>query len=317
MMDLGIDADLPHELAIALGTSNLTLLDLVKGYSVFANGGFRVESYLIQRIETAAGEVIFEAQAPRACSDCWFRYEDAPAETRGLASGPAAERVLDPRLVYEMNSMLQWVITNGTATRALALDRTDIAGKTGTTNDVRDSWFCGYQKDFVTVAWMGFDDFSRLGKSETGGHAGLGMWMDFMKDALKDKPNAVLPVPDGMVTIYVDKGRGTETKSKGAGAQQETVREELRLTLLGPEPVAPARAARTLGPRAATVSSALPSRVALHDLADAVAGGLSRVQLSTGRQPALSVVLPGGCVGSSSGAVQERGAALCPLAAGG
>ena len=236
---------IPLGLSMVLGTAEVSPLQMAKAYAVFANGGFRIEPYLIQRIETAAGEVIFEAQAPRACSDCWFRYEEAPAQTRGLASGPAADRVLDPRLVYEMNSMLQGVITSGTATRALALERTDIAGKTGTTNDVRDSWFCGYQKDFVTVAWMGFDDFSRLGKSETGGHAGLGMWMDFMKDALKDKPNAVLPVPDRMVTIYVDKGRGTETKSKGAGVQQETVREELRLTLLGPEPVAPARAARS------------------------------------------------------------------------
>jgi penicillin-binding protein 1A len=228
---------LPLGLSMVLGTVEVSPLQMAEAYAVFANGGFRIEPYLIQRIETTGGDVIFEAQARRACSDCWFRYESAPASTQGLAGGSRAERVLDPRLVYEMNSMLQAVITSGTGTRAKALNRTDIAGKTGTTNDVRDSWFCGYQKDFVTVAWMGFDDFSRLGKSETGGHAGLGMWMDYMKDALKDKPNAVLPVPEGMVTLYVDKGRGTETKSRGAGAQEETVREELRLMLLGPEPV--------------------------------------------------------------------------------
>lgn len=236
---------IPLGLSMVLGTAEVSPLQMAKAYAVFANGGFRVEPYLIQRIESAGGDLIFEAQPPRACSDCWFRYESSPAQTRGLGTGSAAERVLDPRLVYEMNSMLQGVITNGTATRALALERTDLAGKTGTTNDVRDSWFCGYQKDFVTVAWMGFDDFSRLGKSETGGHAGLGVWMDFMKVALKDKPNATLPVPDGMVTIYVDKARGTETKSTGAGAQQETVREELRLTLLGPEPVMRASAPRS------------------------------------------------------------------------
>jgi len=238
-------ASIPLGLSMVLGTAEVSPLQMAKAYAVFANGGFRIEPYLIQRIETTSGELIFEAQAPRACSDCWFRYESSPAQTKGLTRAPAAERVLDPRIVYEMNSMLQGVIANGTATRALVLERTDIAGKTGTTNDVRDSWFCGYQKDFVTVAWMGFDDFSRLGKAETGGHAGLGMWIDFMKVALKDKPNAVLPVPDGMVTIYVDKGRGTETKSKGPGAQQETVREELRLMLLGPEPVAGTGAPRS------------------------------------------------------------------------
>ena len=236
---------IPLGLYMVLGSAEVSPLQMAKAYSVFANGGFRVEPYLIQRIESAGGDLIFEGQPPRACSDCWFRYESSPAQTRGLGSASVAERVLDPRLVYEMNSMLQGVITSGTATRALALDRTDLAGKTGTTNDVRDSWFCGYQKDFVTVAWMGFDDFSRLGKSETGGHAGLGVWMDFMKVALKDKSNATLPVPDGMVTIYVDKARRDETKSTGAGAQQETVREELRLTLLGPEPVMRASAPRS------------------------------------------------------------------------
>jgi penicillin-binding protein 1A len=232
--DLG---QLPLGLSMVLGTAEVSPLQMAKAYAVFANGGFRIEPYLIQRIETTAGELVFEAQSPHACSDCWFRYEQTPARTQGLASAPQAERVLDPRLVYEMNSMLQGVVANGTATRAKALNRTDIAGKTGTTNDVRDSWFCGYQKDFVAVAWMGFDDFSRLGKSETGGHAGLGMWMDFMKDALKDKPNAVLPVPEGMVTINVDKARGTETAATGPGVQEETIREELRLTLLGPESV--------------------------------------------------------------------------------
>ncbi len=230
--DLG---SVPLGLSMVLGTAEVSPLQMAKAYAVFANGGFKVEPYLIQRIESTSGELIFEAAAPRACSDCWFRYEEAPAQTRGLTDAPAAERVLDPRQVYEMNSMLQDVINAGTATRAKAMNRTDLAGKTGTTNDVRDSWFCGYQKDFVTIAWMGFDDFARLGRSETGGHAGLGVWMEFMKEALKDKPNAELPIPEGMVSIYVDKRRGTETKSKRG--QPETVREELRLSLLGPEPV--------------------------------------------------------------------------------
>ena len=231
-------AKMPLGLSMALGTAEVSPLKMAEAYAVFANGGFRVEPYLIQRIETAAGERVFEATPAHACSDCWFRYGKETAQTQGLAGGPEAERVLDPRLVYEMQYLLEAVITSGTATRAKTLGRSDIAGKTGTTNDVRDSWFCGYQKDFVTVAWMGFDDFSRLGKNETGGHAGLGMWMDFMEDALKDKPNATLPMPKGMVKVGVDKKRGTETKGKGEGVEELAVREELRLMLMGPEPVA-------------------------------------------------------------------------------
>jgi penicillin-binding protein 1A len=230
-------SQIPLGLSMVLGTAEVSPLQMAQAYAVFANGGFQVEPYLIQRIETTAGDLIFEAAPPRACTDCWFRYAEDPARTHGTAGGPQAERVLDPRLVYEMQYLLEAVITSGTATRARALNRTDIAGKTGTTNDVRDSWFCGYQKDFVTIAWMGFDDFSRLGRAETGGHAGLGLWMDFMKDALKDKPNAKLPMPPGMVRVSVDKGRGTETKAKGRGVDVLAVREELRLMLMGPEPV--------------------------------------------------------------------------------
>ena len=244
-------AKIPLGLSMALGTAEVSPLKMAEAYAVFANGGFRVEPYLIARIETAAGELVFEAAPPHACSDCWFRYGKEPAQTQGLAGGPEAPRVLDPRLVYEMQYLLEAVITSGTATRAKTLGRSDIAGKTGTTNDVRDSWFCGYQKDFVTVAWMGFDDFSRLGKNETGGHAGLGMWMEFMDDALKGKPNATLPMPPGMVKVGVDKKRGTETKGKGEGVEELAVREELRLMLMGPEPVAAASApAKPKGPAA-------------------------------------------------------------------
>ncbi len=245
---------IPLGLSMVLGTAELSPLQMAAAYAVFANGGFRVEPYLIARIETAAGEKVFEAAPARACSDCWFQYAKSPAQTQGLAPGGEAERVLDPRLVYEMQYLLEAVITSGTATRAKVLSRNDIAGKTGTTNEVRDSWFCGYQKDFVTIAWMGFDDFARLGRAETGGHAGLGMWVDFMEVALKDKPNATLPMPKGMVQVGVDKRRGTETKGKGDGVEVLAVREEYRLMLMGPEPVqssAPKKATTTTPRRSA------------------------------------------------------------------
>jgi len=231
--------DLPLGLSMALGTAEVSPLQMAGAYTVFANGGFRVHPYFISRVENGAGELVYAANPPRACDDCWFTYEESPAETAALKAvgGVQADRVLDPRLTFQMNSMMQDVITQGTGRKALDLKREDIAGKTGTTNDVRDSWFCGYQKDLVTVAWMGFDDFSPLGKGETGGQAGLGMWIDFMREALKDKPIAQLDVPQGMVEVRIDKQRGTPTKSTGSNTMVEWVREEYEQSIQGPEPV--------------------------------------------------------------------------------
>ena len=119
----------------------------------------------------------------------------------------------------------------------MELEREDLAGKTGTTNEVRDSWFCGYQKDMVAVAWMGFDDFSPLGKGEPGGRAGLGMWVEFMREALADKPQALLDVPPGMIEVRISEKRGTLTDSTGAGTMTEWIREENQFSLAGPAPV--------------------------------------------------------------------------------
>ena len=220
--------ELPLGLSMALGTAEMSPLQMAAAYALFANGGYRVTPYFISRVENTAGEVVFEAKAARACSDCWARYEDTSAETEVLAQNQSnlAERVLDPRLAYQMTSMLQDVIKRGTGRRALKLEREDIAGKTGTTNDIRDSWFCGFQKEYVTVAWMGFDAFHPLGKGETGGQAAIGMWIGFMGVALQDKPQAILDPPDGMV-------------EKGS----EWIREEYANALQGPKPVGAARRA--------------------------------------------------------------------------
>jgi len=141
---------------------------------------------------------------------------------------------LDPGLTYEMTSMMRDVIKRGTARKALALRRGDLAGKTGTTNDVRDSWFCGFQKDLVTSAWMGHDRYRPLGKRETGGQAGLGMWVDFMREALKDKPQAVLRPPLGMTRVRVSKASGQQVRSGGV---VEWVRAKYAHALQGPDPV--------------------------------------------------------------------------------
>ncbi len=225
-------------LSMALGTAEVSLLQMAGAYSVFANGGFRIAPHYISRVENGAGEIVFESNAPGACTDCWFRYEDEQARTAALGQDAVeAIRVLDPRLVYQMTSIMQDVIKVGTGRRALKLEREDIGGKTGTTNDVRDSWFCGFQKDFVTIAWMGFDDFTPLGKGETGGRAGLGMWVDFMQGALEGKPQAILDVPTGMVEVRISKKRGTATSSTGEHTMAEWIREEYELMLMGPSPV--------------------------------------------------------------------------------
>jgi penicillin-binding protein 1A len=233
--------DLPLGLSMALGTAAASPLQMAGAYAVFANGGFRVMPHYITRVENGSGDVIFESRAPRACADCWFRYEEEPAEvepfTEAAGGAPEAVRVLEPRLVYQMHSILGDVIRFGTGRKALQLERDDVAGKTGTTNEVRDSWFCGYQKDLVAVAWMGFDDFSPLGKGETGGQAALGMWVDFMGEALADKPPAVLDVPEGMVEVRISKTTGSRTSSTGGNTLVEWIREEYELALAGPAPV--------------------------------------------------------------------------------
>jgi penicillin-binding protein 1A len=229
----------PVGLSLALGTAEASPVQMAGAYAVFANGGFRVRPHFITRVENAAGERVFESAAPRACDDCWYRYPESPAETLpvGGRRGPEAERVLDPRLVFQMSSLMQDVIREGTGRKALELKRSDIAGKTGTTNEVRDSWFCGYQRDLVTVTWMGFDDFSPLGRGETGGQAALGMWVDFMREALAGKPEATLEVPPGMVEVRVDKRRGRPTSSTGSSTLVEWIPEELASAVEGPEPV--------------------------------------------------------------------------------
>ncbi len=233
----GFDDDaMPLGLSMALGTGETSPVKMAEAYAIFANGGYHVLPHFISRIENAVGEPLFAADPPSACSDCWYRYgDDKPARTEGLNPENRAEQVIDPRIAYQITSILGDVVQRGTATRAKRLGRSDIAGKTGTTNDVRDSWFCGFQADLVTVAWMGFDAFHKLGRGEEGGRAALGMWTDFMEKALKDKPEARLDMPPGMVRVRIDGNRGTVTKSKGA--MTEEVMEEYQLMLLGPEPL--------------------------------------------------------------------------------
>ena len=170
----------PPYLTMALGAGSVTPLQIATGYGVFANGGYRVEPYLISKVIDAKGNVLFEATPQKA--------------------GDPNLRALDARTAFVMDSLLQEVTKTGTAASARsALGRSDIAGKTGTTNDSMDAWFAGYHSDVVAVAWMGFDKPKSLGDRETGGGLALPMWIRYMKTALNGVPESTRPVPAGVV----------------------------------------------------------------------------------------------------------------------
>ena len=177
----GFDPDRqPPYLTLALGAGTVTEWQLLGGYGVFATGGLRVQPYLIAKVTDAQGKLLMEA--------------------RPQAAG-AGERVLDERNAFVMHSLLSDVTRVGTAARAAALKRPDLAGKTGTTNDSHDAWFAGYGGGLVAVAWVGFDQPRPLGERETGGGLALPIWMNYMEVALKDRPPLVPPMPERVVNV--------------------------------------------------------------------------------------------------------------------
>jgi len=174
----------PPYLTMALGAGSVTPMQLLAGYSIFANGGFRITPYFIRSIEDAKGNVLTQA---------------AP-----VVAGENAEQVIDVRNAFTMVSMMQDVVRQGTAVRAMQLGRQDLAGKTGTTSDSMDAWFCGFQPTIVGISWIGFDNPRSLGDKETGGGAALPIWMDYMSKVLKDVPEAVYSMPDNMVAARIN-----------------------------------------------------------------------------------------------------------------
>jgi len=178
-------ADHPPYLTMALGAGSVTPWQMVSAYSVFANGGYRISPYIVKEITDQEGKVLARANPVQA--------------------GDEKLRVLDPRNAYLMQSMLRDVAISGTAARASAtLKRRDLAGKTGTTNDYLDAWFCGFQKTVVGCAWLGFDQPRKLGSRETGGYAALPIWISFMQTALKGVPESLPSQPSGISGIGGD-----------------------------------------------------------------------------------------------------------------
>ncbi len=231
---------LPANLTLALGTGQVTPLDMARGFAVFANGGFRVTPYLIERVTESDGVDVFAAAPEVACADC-------PDE-------PAAPQAISPANAFVMTDVMTDVIQRGTATSAKSLGRSDLAGKTGTTSDRRDAWFVGFNADYVAAAWVGFDQERPLGDNEEGGRTALPMWVGFMEEALRDRPDHRLPEPPGVVRMWVDRSTGRPTAAGAGGAVFEAFLEShvpqagatLEADEVGAESVDPAAADDTL-----------------------------------------------------------------------
>ncbi len=204
-----------RDLSLALGSAQFSPLEVVRAYAVLANTGYLIEPYLIESVRDFDGSLIYQADPLKACAfQC---NEDDPTN---------APRVNTPQNSYIITSIMQDVINHGTARKAKSLNRLDIAGKTGTTNDQKDAWFSGFNPNIATTVWVGFDKPSTLGRSEYAGRAALPIWIDYMKVALEDKPNVPFSTPSGLVNIPISRETGQAVAADEPGALFEVFREE-------------------------------------------------------------------------------------------
>jgi penicillin-binding protein 1A len=246
---------LPRNLSLALGTAQASPLEMARAYSVFANGGFLIEPYYIQRVIGPDGSASFEAQPRFVCPECVQTPAGAPASGSEQSAGVAqvsdtswadapisvapsdesrsggltylqekslAPQVISPQNDFLMTDMLADVIRKGTGRRAIQLNRSDLAGKTGTTNDGRDAWFCGYNSGLVATAWVGFDQEKPLGRGEQGSSTALPMWIYFMADALHGVPERRLQPPPGLVSMRISADTGLAARPGDPNAIFET-----------------------------------------------------------------------------------------------
>ncbi len=256
----GFDKEqLPKNLSLALGSGEITPWQQATSYSVFANGGFSIEPYFINRIENSDGIIIYQANPITVCRNCKVSESEEPEQMPDnvtdnqqpqladltdtentdpdmYQSIPSvefkphrpkyAQNVIEERNIWIMNTITRDVIRFGTGRKALSLGRSDLSGKTGTTNDQRDAWFCGFNSDLVNVVWVGFDKFLPLGSRETGARAALPMWIDYMKVALDGKPNHIMERPEGLVNVRINPLTGKPTSSDNPDAFFESFRHE-------------------------------------------------------------------------------------------
>ena len=269
------EASLPPNLSMSLGTASLTPLSVARGYTAFSNGGFLTTPWVIASVRDRDGKEIFAEKPPTACPGCAITTIPGqaapmatPAKVDGFDLGPTASskpitaaptdkqaeaaprtdapkpidpdmvvapRAIDPRVAWQLQSMMRDVVKRGTATAAKVLGREDVGGKTGSTNNHRDAWFSGFGGAVVTTVWVGRDDFRSLGYREYGGKAALPIWINYMKTALKDQPERIPDPPDGMIMVGV--GANGRLLPEGGGITEWVKIEDLERmeTDLAPE----------------------------------------------------------------------------------
>lgn len=269
------EAELPPNLSMSLGTASLTPISVARGFSAFANGGFRITPWYIDEVKDREGAVVFKEKPAVACPQCetpggvgravqqtaavvdGFNLGPAAAAQNAQAEAPKDEpqkpaidtsnmvlapRAIDSRIAYQINSMLRDVVKRGTGTPAKVLEREDLGGKTGSTNDHRDAWFSGFGGQYVTTVWVGRDNYKSLGYREYGGKAALPIWIDYMRVALKDQPIATNDPPEGMIKVSVS-ASGALIPGEGGGIVEWVKAEDLdrmqNYVDYGPEEAAP------------------------------------------------------------------------------
>ena len=216
----GFDTEaMPRDLSLALGSHAMKPLTLCAAYASLANGGYRVSPHLVERVETADRRTTFQLAPAVAPSR-------AGTSTAGVTTGSLAPRILDKRVSYILDNMLQDVIQRGTGRRAQTLRRSDLAGKTGTTNGPRDAWFSGYHPKLAAIVWVGFDQNHLLGTREHGAATALPIWIDYMREALADLPKQLRETPDGLVVARIDPTTGKPMAPGQEGGVFEVFRKE-------------------------------------------------------------------------------------------
>jgi penicillin-binding protein 1A len=228
------ESEIPrNDVTVAIGTHSVLPLEIVTGYAVFANGGYKVEPYLIDRVVNFNDGEVYRANPSVVCKDCGSTV--APPEPAVASGGvapafepvPPAPRVIDERTAYMMNSILKSVITEGSGRPvSRAMNRQDLAGKTGTTDDAVDLWFSGFNSDLVATVYVGYDQPQSLGSTEQAATVSTPIWIDFMKVALEGAPESSMPQPDGLVTVRINPDTGLRAGPNEQGAIFEVFREE-------------------------------------------------------------------------------------------
>jgi len=217
---------IPNNLTLALGSMQATPLEVATAFTVFANGGYHVEPFYIDRIEGPGGEIVYSADPRAVCAECVqpaYVFSEAESAKQKVVSAthlpptllPAserhaepAERVITPEVCFMMNDIMREVITRGTGRRALALGRSDLRGKTGTTNLSVDTWFNGFNDSIVASVWVGTDDNRPLGALEEGARTAVPIWVDYMREALRGVPEKTRTIPDGIIELKVNAATG-------------------------------------------------------------------------------------------------------------